>query len=319
VSVVICTYTDIRLRSLQEAVTSVLHQNLNPHEIIIAVDNNRALYDVLKADLSVPAKIVLNVGRRGLSATRNVAIREGSGDFVAFMDDDAIADASWLDRLIEPFEDPEVAAVSGRTILRWPGRDAPSWFPEELDFVFAGTFNKRFTLDDSGIRNVGGCNCAFRRLVFDSVGFWDERLGRGQTKTGGEEAELCLRIRARMPGARILFADDAVVYHEVSLERARLSYVLGYCFQEGRTRALLAERARLHSTRPPLRAEYHFARTIFQKNLPKKVLTSGERAQGVVLFLGLLLAGFGYCAQRSAQIARELGPSSSHYPNSIGA
>jgi len=43
VSVIICAYTEERLKDIHEAVDSVLAQTLKPHEVILAVDHNQGL------------------------------------------------------------------------------------------------------------------------------------------------------------------------------------------------------------------------------------------------------------------------------------
>ena len=45
------------------------------------------------------------------------------------------------------------------------------------------------------LRNVIGCNMAFRATVFDTAGLFGEDLGRvGRVPYGCEETELCIRI-----------------------------------------------------------------------------------------------------------------------------
>jgi cellulose synthase/poly-beta-1,6-N-acetylglucosamine synthase-like glycosyltransferase len=50
-------------------------------------------------------------------AAQNLAVRETSGDVLAFSDANAVWDADALRRLVRPFADPEVAYVSGRLRL----------------------------------------------------------------------------------------------------------------------------------------------------------------------------------------------------------
>ena len=55
----------------------------------------------------------LHEPHRGLSRARNAGGRAARGEVVAFIDDDSTPQADWLERLVEPFRDPRVGAVTG--------------------------------------------------------------------------------------------------------------------------------------------------------------------------------------------------------------
>jgi glycosyltransferase involved in cell wall biosynthesis len=48
-----------------------------------------------------------------LSRARNRALRECTSEIVAYLDDDAVPDQRWLQRILDPFADPHVAIVTG--------------------------------------------------------------------------------------------------------------------------------------------------------------------------------------------------------------
>ena len=118
VSVVICAYTMKRLKDVREAVGSVLAQTQEPQEVIVAVDHNEELLDTLRAELDRQVNVVHNDGpHRGSSATDNVGVSAATGNVIAFTDDDATAAPDWLEYLVEPYQQPSVAAVGGRRSL----------------------------------------------------------------------------------------------------------------------------------------------------------------------------------------------------------
>jgi glycosyltransferase involved in cell wall biosynthesis len=271
-SVVICCYTEERLKDIREAVESVLRQTLRPHEVVLAVDRNRQLYERLAETYRdsmdartnsinfnqspIPIRLVLNEGTPGLSETRNVAISASSGDVVAFIDDDAVAEPDWLENLIRPFESPvsgsqsRVVAVGGRAIPLWPDGKRPSWFPEELDWVVGCTYKglpvRTLTPELRTIRNVHGCNMAFRKDIFQKAGLFRSETGRVGATTGcGEEADLCLRISRVMPQSLIVYQDKAIIWHKVARHRTTLRYLWQRSYNEGLYKAKVQKLHRL--------------------------------------------------------------------------
>src|SRR5438046_1970343 len=118
VSVVICAYDDDRWPLLAAAVGSVRRQTRPAVEIIVAVDHNPGLAAGAGERLT-DVVVVENHGDRGLAETRNGGVAAASGAVVAFLDDDAVADREWLERLVEPYADPRVLGVGGSIAPDW--------------------------------------------------------------------------------------------------------------------------------------------------------------------------------------------------------
>ena len=307
VSVIICTYTEERLKDLHEAVDSVLAQTVKPHEVIVSVDHNEPLFQRLRAELPPPVKVVFNDEARGSSGTRNCGIRAASGEYLVCADDDIVAEADWLERLTAPFADSRVLAVAGRAIAQWPRRNAPLWFPQEFDFILGCTEHKKLVMQGNNeVRNVTSCNAAFRRQVFDTVGYWESSLGRCDTwkrpldPIGGEEAEFCLRLKSSMPSGAIVYQPDAVVHHKVTPQRATLRYVFNFCLREGVTRAMIRRIVSGYGHKP-LAAEGRFLRFLLFRSYParlKAFYKPASLAQAAVISANLSLMGTGYVLGR---------------------
>ena len=107
VSVIICCYTFERLNDIYNAIESIRSQTLKPYELIISVDHNNDLYNKLQSEFTPPVKLVLNNGAPGFCETKNEGIRVATGDIVAFLDDDAIAELDWLEELVKSFQSSE--------------------------------------------------------------------------------------------------------------------------------------------------------------------------------------------------------------------
>ncbi|MCL0091672.1 glycosyltransferase family 2 protein [Dehalococcoidales bacterium] len=301
VSVIICAYTMERLRDIQEAVQSVLAQTLKPYEVIIAVDNNEELFQELKTGLPPEVKVVLNKGAQGLSETRNVGIRAATSEITAFIDDDAVAERDWLENLTGHFHEPMVVAVGGRAIPLWLNGSRPSWFPEELDWIVGCTYkglpNKSAQNSEfKEVRNVHGCNMAFRKEVFKKVGLWQSKIGAvGQKLKGGEEAELCLRIKAEMPKALIIYEPNALIRHKVPLKRLNLAWLIKNSFDQGICKAKVQK---LHNlVKKTLSTENSYLRYLLLSSLPERLRRFYKKEsllQAGAIIISIAAVGMGY-------------------------
>lgn len=147
-SVVICVYTEERWEDILAAVDSVRKQSLPPLETLLVVDHNERLLSRLTEEYAerrppgqgAEVRVLANAGPRGLSAGRNTGIAAARGEFVAFLDDDAIAERDWLHHFAAAYDDPRVMAVGGRTLPVWASGRRPAWFPEEFDWVVGCTY-----------------------------------------------------------------------------------------------------------------------------------------------------------------------------------
>jgi len=175
---------------------------------------------------------IIKSKKRGLSSARNIGIQKAQGEFVAFIDDDAVAKTDWLELLAANCGDPEVLGVGGFVQPVWEsGR--PSWFPEEVDWVvgcsYAGLGDQRCS-----VRNPIGCSMLFRKSVFERAGLFDDNIGRlGKHLLGSEEAEFSIRALNSFPRSKILYDPHAVVYHWVPAKRSCANYFFRRSYYEG--------------------------------------------------------------------------------------
>lgn len=254
-AVVICCFTEDRWRDLNNAYASLRAQTVPPESIVIVVDHNDALYDRVLAGFE-GVVVVRNGGPRGLSGARNEGVNEASGSqVVLFLDDDAVAEESWIERMVKPFGDERVAAVSGFAEPAWDAPGRPGWFPDEFLWV-VGCSHRGLPDDGAVVRNPIGCAMAFRTTALARAGSFSTALGRvGAKPIGCEETDLALRLIQRNPGARVVLARRARVHHRVPFPRQSFSYFLRRCYGEGVSKATVTQR---HRGAAPLRTERQF-------------------------------------------------------------
>ncbi|WP_329397497.1 glycosyltransferase family 2 protein [Streptomyces melanogenes] len=245
-SVVICVYTEDRWEDILAAVASVRHQSRPALETLLVVDHNPALLERLRGEYEECAadgevRVLANAGPRGLSAGRNTGIAAARGAFVAFLDDDAVAERDWLRHFHAGYADPRVMAVGGRTEPAWASGRRPAWFPEEFDWVVGCTY-RGLPPGRVRVRNVLGGNASFRRTAFDAAGGFATGIGRDGDKRplGCEETELCIRLSRALPDAVLLIDDRAVIHHRVPPAREHFGYFRTRTYAEGLSKALVA-------------------------------------------------------------------------------
>jgi hypothetical protein len=293
-SVIICCYTMDRWTDLVEAVREVERQAGDSAEILVCVDHNETLFR--RASEALPrATVVESTHERGLSGARNSAVEKASGDLLVFLDDDAVPAEGWLRSLLEPFTADDVAAVGGAAAPAWPDQ-RPGWFPREFDWV-VGCSYLGLPVARAEVRNVMGCNMAFRREVFEAGLRFSPAVGRNGNDSGGcEETELCIQVRRVWPESAIVFEPGAVVRHRVPAGRCTWAYFARRCYAEGRSKARVSA---LVGPEDALSSEWDYTR----RTLPQGVVrglrdaVTGEvrglaRSAAIVAGLGITSAGY---------------------------
>ena len=168
----------------------------------------------------------------GASRARNCGARAARGDIVAFTDDDAAPDVSWLSLILPDFSDANVALVAGKVIT--PVSDTEFNRLYEL-CGFVGQGDERLVVDRNTphwFEKVNflpfglALNLAIRRSVFQQWSGFDERIGVGTHVPGHEEQHAFLELIDL--GFRLVYEPAARVTHPLSAR----------CAEELRTRCL---------------------------------------------------------------------------------
>jgi glycosyltransferase involved in cell wall biosynthesis len=174
--------------------------------------------------------------RQGSSYARNRAVAEARGDFILFIDDDAVAEPDWAAELIRAIEQKKLDAACGMVLPRW-SKSPPRWLGTRLQIKLA--VHNEAELTDApmvrlnSINNYFSANVGFRRETFDLFGGFREELGVvGGNPMSGEDTELFERIMRS--GGAMSFVPTARVHHMIPAERMtraylrRKSYAFGY-------------------------------------------------------------------------------------------
>ena len=260
ISVIVCTHRIERWPWLLECLASLENQTVQPLEVVVVVDGQPQIKKLLN-ERDHSAITLSTTSPSGLSLARNLGLARASGRYVAFLDDNAVADVSWLETLRAVLDDETVAGVGGSSLPSWEG-GKPTWMPEELLWT-VGCSYRGMPATQSDVRNVYGGSACFRRDIFTRFGGFDVNLGRTAVGLAGcEETELCLRVHSKSHGLRFVHEPNAVIHHRVPAGRQKVSYVLTRCVSEGRSKAILRVLNGGSSNHPLAREARYLTRTV---------------------------------------------------------
>jgi len=151
-----------------------LGQQDHPNFEVIVVADPEGIAAARATGLSVR---LIPFDEANISAARNAGLARAAAPVVAFIDDDATAEPTWLSRLVAPFRDPRVGAATGFVRGRngisrqwgaaWVDRSGRD-HPFELEET-GGTYAP----EDGRVIKTQGTNCAFRRDALLEIGGFD--------------------------------------------------------------------------------------------------------------------------------------------------
>jgi len=234
VSVVLCTYTLDMYEHFREAADSVLAQTHDDVELVVIVDGTPEVYEQVVDDYGDHEDVIIecNDENVGLLESRNRGAEIASGDVVAFIDDDAIADEEWVERLVRAYEEEDAIAAGGKMTPEWVA-GKPSFLPEEFYWLI-GVTHRGFADGPGEVRNTFGSNISFRADVFAELGGFDVNIGgrKGDKNLQGGETELCARMREEY-GQGVWYDPEAEVAHKVFEYRTEFRWLVDRAFWQG--------------------------------------------------------------------------------------
>ena len=135
ITVAIPTHNRARLLGETLASIAALKMPVGAEAECIVVDNNSsddtaAVVDSLAKSALIPIHRVFEPNT-GSSHARNRAIEEARGDFILFIDDDAIAEPEWAAEMIAEMERRKLDAACGIVLPRWT-KLPPRWLGPSL-------------------------------------------------------------------------------------------------------------------------------------------------------------------------------------------
>jgi len=269
ISVIICAHTLDRWATLCAAVASVAAQTRPALETLVVIDGNDELERRARLELAV-VEVLRNAHGAGLSGARQTGADRARGSILAFLDDDAVACANWLEALAAAYADPLVLGAGGLIEPSWQ-RSEPAWFPAEFNWVIGCTY-AGMPSETARVRNPIGANMSMRAEVLAAAGGFDSRFGRapGAKPLSGtaEETEFSIRAARANPGHHWIYEPRARVRHDVPAQRGTMRYFARRCVVEGTAKASLTAVA---GADDGLRSERAYVRSVLPRALTREL------------------------------------------------
>jgi GT2 family glycosyltransferase len=197
---------------------------------VLVIDNAPSDEQTARLVAAFPQVTYIREAKPGLDFARNRAVKEATGELIAFLDDDVVVDRCWLEGLRDSWTaNPDAGAFTGPVLPLELGTKA------QIVFEQMGGFGRRFdrirfgsVLPESPTYPCGagmfgaGCNMAFNRKVLIELGGFDDALDTGAPLPGGGDLDMFYRVvRA---GYALVREPKMVIYHQHRREYAKLRH-----------------------------------------------------------------------------------------------
>jgi glycosyltransferase involved in cell wall biosynthesis len=209
VSIIVCSYNGGK--TLKDCLESLDQLNYPDYEIILVDDGSKdntpeivQQFQATRAEKAgarrLPGFIPIVQRNMGLSFARNAGAAAATGAVFAYTDSDCMPDADWLFYLIGTLLSGDYAGVGGPNI----SPPAVNWVQASVSAAPGGP--SHVLLSDVVAEHIPGCNMAFHRWAFQTLGGFDTEY-----RKAGDDVDFCWRLQTS--GQVIAFSPAAIVWH----------------------------------------------------------------------------------------------------------
>jgi glycosyltransferase involved in cell wall biosynthesis len=211
VSIIVCSYNGGKtLKACLESLDEIKYPDF---EVIMVDDGSKddtaEIVKKFQADRAgkaaaggrpLPDFIPIVQRNMGLSYARNAGAATATGAVFAYTDSDCMADPDWLFYLVGTLTSGDYAGVGGPNI----SPPAVNWVQASVAAAPGGP--QHVLLSDVVAEHIPGCNMAFYRWAFETIGGFDTEY-----RKAGDDVDFCWRLQTS--GQVIAFSPAAIVWH----------------------------------------------------------------------------------------------------------
>jgi mycofactocin system glycosyltransferase len=180
-----------------------------------------------------PVTLIKLAEHKHASFCRNLAAQKATGEILAFIDSDCLADPFWLRELVAAFMDPSLGAVGGMVESYFSKKGLDQYEKVKSSLIVGHWFQR--SQEKESFFYIPSCNLLVRRDLFLELGGFREAL------SVGEDVDLCWRLQES--GSFCEYRPMGRVYHR---HRNRIKAFCKRRFDYGTSEPLLLQ---LHPNR----------------------------------------------------------------------
>lgn len=185
---------------------------------------------------------LIRLEQPGLSLARNAGAWAARSNFIAYIDDDAIPAADWVEAILASVAEPGrlPALIGGRILPKWEA-PLPGWWPVSLRGVLSiieheGHGEYRTPAVPKGLEPFGA-NMVVHVLSLLAAGGFDAAAGRrGDTLLSDEEVQLAWTLQDA--GYSVRYDSRIVVHHQIQARRLDPEWLLTRLYWQGASTVL---------------------------------------------------------------------------------
>jgi cellulose synthase/poly-beta-1,6-N-acetylglucosamine synthase-like glycosyltransferase/peptidoglycan/xylan/chitin deacetylase (PgdA/CDA1 family) len=200
VSVIVPAYNESA--GIEAAVRSIA-ASTHPVEIIVVDDGSTDGTADIVESLGLPGVTLIRKENGGKPSALNAGLAVASYDLVVMVDGDTVFEPETVHALVQPFDNPQVGAISGNTKVANRGGILGAW--QHIEYVVGFNLDRRLFDVAECMPTVPGAIGAFRR---DAL----LRIGGVSDDTLAEDTDLTMALCR--DGWRVVYQDDARAWTE---------------------------------------------------------------------------------------------------------
>lgn len=204
---------------------------------------------------------IIHVPESNLSRARNVGWEKAHAAYVAYIDDDSIADASWVKRILTYIQKhPDVIAFGG-PYGRYSLKPIPLWVPQNFGQMNWGRKAKVLSL---GKEWLTGTNMIFAKNSLKKIGGFNEALGmKGDVVDYGEEIEVQIKLASL--GVPIHYDPSIKVSHLIDTRKLRIFWMCKDAYIRGMVSEKLKQTFKVFFGNSKRQMKTHGSSTMLEK------------------------------------------------------